>query len=91
MEGSIIMFNRAQEFFPLETAKLTLREALIDLATQGLTPDEIRTEFDSAISCEFGSPTPPTPDLPKSPSPQPLTSPISDILKGQLLGSFPGQ
>jgi hypothetical protein len=88
------MFNRAQEFFPLETAKLTLREALLDLATQGLTHEEIRTEFDSAISREFGSPTPPTPpapDLPKSPSPQPLTSPISDILKGQLLGSFPGQ
>ena len=77
------MFNRAQEFFPLETAKLTLREALLDLATQGLTPEEIKTEFDSAISNEFGSPTPP--------APQPLTSPISDILKGQLLGSFPGQ
>ncbi len=88
------MFNRAQDSFPLETAKLTFREALAEMAIQGLTPDEIRTEFDSAISREFGPPTPPTPpapDLPKSPSPQPLTSPISAILKGQLLGSFPGQ
>ena len=77
------MFNRAQDSFPLETAKLTFREALAEMAIQGLTPEEIKTEFDSAISREFGSPTPPTP--------QPLTSPISDILKGRLLDSFPGQ
>jgi hypothetical protein len=77
------MFNRAQDSFPLETAKLTFREALAEMAIQGLTPDEIRTEFDSAITREFGSPTPPAPPT--------LISPISDILKGQLLGSFPGQ
>ena len=74
------MFNRAQDSFPLETAKLTFREALAEMAIQGLTAEEIKAEVDSAISNEFGSPTP-----------QPLTSPISDILKGQLLGSFPGQ
>ena len=73
------MFNRAQDSFPLETAKLTFREALAEMAIQGLTPEEIKTEFDSAISNEFGPP-----------APQPLTS-VSEILRGQLLGSFPGQ
>jgi hypothetical protein len=66
------MFNRAQDSFPLETAKLTLREALSNLATQGLTAAEIEAEFDSAISVEFGS--------------SPVES--SDILKRQILSSY---
>ena len=66
------MFNRAEKSFPLETAKLTLREALSNLATQGLTAAEIEAEFDSAISVEFGS--------------SPVES--SDILKRQILSSY---
>jgi len=71
-KGSPIMFNRAQDSFPLETAKLTLREALSNLATQGLTAAEIEAEFDSAISVEFNSP--------------PIQN--SDILKREILGSY---
>ena len=71
------MFNRAEKSFPLETAKLTLREALSNLATQGLTAAEIEAEFDSAISNEFGSPAPKT-----------LSPESSEILKRQILSSY---
>ena len=66
------MFNRAEKSFPLEIAKLTLREALSNLATQGLTAEEIETEFNSAISVEFDS--------------SPIQN--SDILKRQILSSY---
>ena len=77
------MYDKAHGFYPVDVARLGLRESVSNLASQGLTLEEITAEFNSAIASEFGSPSPQPPNVL---GPQPGNNP--NLIRSQILSTY---